>query len=239
MKIEKINENQIRCFITQEELMARQMKISELAYGTEKAKILFRELMTFAHKEYGFDPDNLPLMIEAVPLSQDTILLTVTKVAFPDELDSRFAYFSETEAAESLAAFMPGLGLGNGFHGGIDFPKMSTAANEILQVANDEKGADKELVRHFIFNKLNTVVKAAKVIGNSYHAENSLYKDATGEYHLILTIGDHTAKDFNKICNSLSEYGYMENPDSQSFTKITEHAKLISKPHALSDLSQL
>lgn len=45
MKIEKVNENQIRCTLTREDLVSRELKISELAYGTEKAKNLFREMM--------------------------------------------------------------------------------------------------------------------------------------------------------------------------------------------------
>ena len=42
MKIEKINDNQIRCTLTREDLENHQIRISELAYGTEKAKKLFR-----------------------------------------------------------------------------------------------------------------------------------------------------------------------------------------------------
>ena len=45
MKIEKVNENQIRCTLTREDLASRELKISELAYGTEKAKSLFRDMM--------------------------------------------------------------------------------------------------------------------------------------------------------------------------------------------------
>lgn len=44
MKIEKVNENQIRCTLTREDLAERQIKLSELAYGTEKAKMLFRDM---------------------------------------------------------------------------------------------------------------------------------------------------------------------------------------------------
>ena len=41
MKIEKINDNQIRCTLTREDLENHQIRISELAYGTEKAKKTF------------------------------------------------------------------------------------------------------------------------------------------------------------------------------------------------------
>lgn len=38
MKIEKINENQIRCTLTREDLETHQVNLKELAYGSEKAK---------------------------------------------------------------------------------------------------------------------------------------------------------------------------------------------------------
>ena len=44
MKIEKVNDHQIRCTLTKADLADRELKISELAYGTEKAKNLFRDM---------------------------------------------------------------------------------------------------------------------------------------------------------------------------------------------------
>ena len=69
MKIEKINENQIRCTLTRADLEDRHLKISELAYGTEKAKSLFHDMMQQAAFEFGFEADDIPLMIEAIPSS--------------------------------------------------------------------------------------------------------------------------------------------------------------------------
>ena len=52
MKIEKINDNQIRCTLTRDDLAQRQLKLSELAYGSEKAKSLFRGMMQQAASEF-------------------------------------------------------------------------------------------------------------------------------------------------------------------------------------------
>lgn len=60
MKIEKISDNQIRFTLTGEDLAARQIKLSELAYGTEKARNLFREMMQQAASQVGFEADNIP-----------------------------------------------------------------------------------------------------------------------------------------------------------------------------------
>jgi negative regulator of genetic competence, sporulation and motility len=88
MKIEKINENQIRCTLTKQDLAERQIKLSELAYGTEKVKSLFRDMMQQASFEFGFDAEDIPLMIEAIPLNSECIVLVITKVEDPEELDT-------------------------------------------------------------------------------------------------------------------------------------------------------
>ena len=89
MKIEKLSENQIRCTLNKSDLAARQLKISELAYGSEKAKKLFQDMMQQASYEFGFEAEDIPLMIEAIPVSADCIVLIVTKVDDPEELDTR------------------------------------------------------------------------------------------------------------------------------------------------------
>lgn len=94
MKIEKVNDNQIRCTLTKNDLADRELKISELAYGTEKAKNLFRDMMQQASYEFGFEAEDIPLMIEAIPLNSECIVLIITKVEDPEELDTRFSKFA-------------------------------------------------------------------------------------------------------------------------------------------------
>ena len=90
MRIERINDNQIRCTLNKRDLAERHLKISELAYGSDKAKKLFRDMMEQAHMDYGFEADDIPLMIEAIPTSRDSIVLVITKVDNPEELEERF-----------------------------------------------------------------------------------------------------------------------------------------------------
>lgn len=97
MKIERLSENQIRCTLNKSDLASRQLKISELAYGSDKAKELFRDMMQQASYELGFEAEDIPLMIEAIPISADCIVLIVTKVDNPEELDTRFSKFSPSD----------------------------------------------------------------------------------------------------------------------------------------------
>ena len=94
MKLEKLNDNQIRCTLSKSDLDKRKLRLSELAYGSAKARALFRDMIQQASIELGFEAENIPLMIEAIPISNDCLVLVMTKVEDPDELDTRFSRFS-------------------------------------------------------------------------------------------------------------------------------------------------
>ena len=95
MKIEKVNDNQIRCTLTKQDLADRKIDLRELAYGSEKAKGLFHDMIQQANYEFGFEANDIPLMVEAIPLSSETLILLITKVEYPEELDSRFSNFTD------------------------------------------------------------------------------------------------------------------------------------------------
>lgn len=95
MKLERLSENQIRCTLNKADLADRELLLNELAYGTDKAKELFRDMMEQAADELGFEVNDIPLMIEAIPVSPDCLILIITKVEDPDELDTRFSRFSK------------------------------------------------------------------------------------------------------------------------------------------------
>ena len=95
MKLERLSENQIRCTLNKADLADRELMLNELAYGTDKAKELFRDMMEQAADELGFEANDIPLMIEAIPISPDCLILIITKVEDPEELDTRFSRFSK------------------------------------------------------------------------------------------------------------------------------------------------
>ncbi len=88
MKIEKLNDNQIRCILEKSDLETRKIELSELTVGSEKARAFFDEMMEQASREVGFSPENKPLMVEAIPVSQECIVLVITKVGDPSQFES-------------------------------------------------------------------------------------------------------------------------------------------------------
>jgi adapter protein MecA 1/2 len=247
MKIEKINENQIRCTLSREDLISRHIKLSELAYGSAKARELFRELMEQASFQYGFEAEDIPLMIEAIPLSSESIVLLVTKVDNPDELDTRFSRFSESDDDfdddDINVADEPAK------------PFNEAAADDILNIFNSllakaqeaiaaspEKAAAKglpvDITKMFVFDDLEDVLKLSNVLATFYKGKNSLYKSPFDyRYYLVVSKSDDTAENYNKVCNILSEYSDQQNFVIGTDAYMSEHYETMVKDNAIQELA--
>jgi adapter protein MecA 1/2 len=238
MKIEKISDNQIRCTLNKSDLIDRELKISELAYGTEKAKALFRDMIQQAFYEFGFEVDDIPLMIEAIPVSAECLILVITKVEDPDELDTRFSKFSsfnvhdshEKSEEEYFADEVNNLDcLDDDLNDDIeDTVKEGTAEEpETAETELQEKPdvhIPSKLSKIFTFCSLQEVIQLAYVMNSSFRGSNTLYKNPLNStYYLVISITDHTPEEFNKICNIISEYGKQERATYASSTFFEEH----------------
>ena len=249
MKIEKVNENQIRCTLTREDLANRELKISELAYGTEKAKSLFRDMMQQASFECGFEAEDIPLMIEAIPLNSECIVLIITKVEDPEELDTRFAKFAPSvhdeedgdgDIADAIEGADEVLDLFKKLHEARKSVSNDTNATEKKKDSENEEAAKADLTRIFVFDSLRSITKIAKMLGDDYSGENALFKDdAEGVYLLVLSGTGHTPKEFNRLCNVLSEYGSSLRSLPASRSYLEEHYTAVIGECALQALAKV
>lgn len=219
MKIEKVNDNQIRCTLSKKDLADRQIKLSELAYGSEKAKGLFRDMIEQANYEFGFEVEDIPLMIEAIPLSGENIILQITKVEYPEELDTRFSKFSEEREGED---------------------EILSESSILPELQGEKADVITNLTKMFEFKNLEQIERLAQVLGGYYDGENDLYRDeAKNCLYLLVQKSGHTPEEFNKVCNVISEYAIHRKyfPAKEAFLK--EHGKLLVKGNALQVLSEI
>ena len=252
MKIEKINENQIRCTLTSSDLESRKIRLSELAYGSEKAKRLFQDMMQQARSSFGFESDNSPLMIEAIPVSHDSIVLIITKVDDPEELDTRFSKFSSPDPDASE--------IPEKHHTGADdvldlFRKIAEAKAAAKEARDEQKNAGTnepekqetqpeeitasvDLVQAYRFDSLEQVSRAARSLHNSYAGTNTLVKDRADNSYCLLLHADNTEPEmFNKICNILTEFGNSCAMTPGAEAHLLEHGDVLTAGSALQTLA--
>lgn len=201
MKIEKINDKQIRCILTKQDLEERKLQLSELAYGSDKARELFQEMMRQAMEEYGFESENIPLMIEAIPLSAKGVLLIITKVDYPDALDPRFSKFTKADE-EAMEHFSEDNNLPlNTEEEPLNFQPLHSNGEVNLSASSEY------LVRGFSITSLEKLFSLTQALSQSNVTHCELYKEPEGTYLLYVFSTKCAISDYNKACNIISEYG--------------------------------
>ena len=206
-------------------------------------------MMLEANQQFGFNVDNAPLMVEAVPVAPDSIVLIITRVEDPQELDTRFAKFApsgdDTDGPEPVQY--------SGADDIIDlFHKLCDVKNKAQEIAKESgtEGKRKEPAaseeRMWIWyapstSQPSTMSSAPQKALNQYFTgSNSLYKNrADANYQLVLHQSGCKPEEFNKVCNILSEYGRQESFSLAAEAFLLEHGNAMVKENALQELASL
>lgn len=254
MKIEKVNDYQIRCTLTSDDLADRQIKISELVYGSDKTKKLFRDMMQQASVQFGFEAEDIPLMIEAIPLNSGCLVLVITKVEDPEELDTRFSNFAPSihdddddyeeenmDVINSTGSFLSDTALDV-----LDlFRRMQNAASALPDKGKDNtpaaaaEEADSEISILYSFSSLDHLIRVSRMLAGGISTDTALYKNTiTGQYSLVVSKGKTSPAEFNRLCNTLSEYGKGERLTHSASAFLAEHFDAIIPSHAVEAVAQ-
>lgn len=269
MKIERISENQIRCTLSKHDLMERHLKISELAYGSDKAKELFRDMMEQANIDLGFDADDIPLMIEAIPTSRESIILVITKVDNPEEFDERFSRFGlqandmdedeenefdmgDEQEEDTLLETPELVNCFEQLHDLLEEVGSKSETSEFVPLSEslqDQKNKSvkkkkkieniKDTVRVFSFDSLNDLIALAHLVSPQYTAKNTIWKDPVKNRYYLYLNRGHGKAVFRSTCSMISEFGKEEVVTYATQAYYNEHFQIIIKDKALEQLAKL
>jgi adapter protein MecA 1/2 len=193
-------------------------------------------------------------MIEAIPVSPEAIILLITKVEYPEELDTRFSKFSDmSDALEEYAdsengdAFAQGADDILGLFRKISEETKSADSTEFIPLkdtltpVNTEKKVPKEkasvpvdLTKLFVFHNLADITRLSRILQGFYKSDNTLYtENGSHTYYLVVHKGSHSPEVFNKVCNILAEYARQATFSSASEAYFKEHYTVLCRHNAL------
>ncbi len=212
MKAERINKDQIRFVLSKKDLQDRELKVSELSYGSDKTKALFEDMMHTARDQFGFEAADKPLMIEAIPLSEDSLMITVTKVSGTEEMGALFGgNVPDVRAAEELRRE-------EGMPAGV--------RSEILP----------ERAIIYVFDSFELLCKAAAQTPADLRLQNSLYKEEDGTYYLVVHYKKFDAR-IKYFMTMLTEYYSDVMDDQYGELMVKEHCQCVIKARAMQKLA--
>jgi adapter protein MecA 1/2 len=221
MKIEKISDKRLKILLTSEDLKQRNIKMTELAFGTEKTRELFKEMMEIASDECDFYAEDSQLMIEAIPLSLEAIVILVTKIDEEDTETDKIPVDSDSDSDSEGQE-----------RSGRRFVRHAGKSSSV------KKSADDNLISVFEFNKLDDVSLVSRSLFGRFTGESYLLK-LKGNYFLVLqnnsSLDEISDKDLEII---MGEYGRKREVNPISRAYLFEHGELIIDNPAIDVLSE-
>lgn len=254
MKLERLSENQIRCTLNKADLADRDLLLNELAYGTDKAKALFHDMMQQASYELGFEAEDIPLTIEAIPVSPECLILVITKVDDPDELDTRFSKFTspsefnmadsdmdkDSEDEELDDQLLTSFDDANADIYNLLYDVQAGHSQVDSESEASEKSNSANIYKIFKFKNLEAVTQASKMIAGSFEGRNILFKDSIhGEYYLVVYKSFYSHNEFLTATQLFLEYGQSYPVNYATVAHMREHFDLIIQDNAIEVLSKI
>lgn len=233
MRMERVSSNQIKCYLNKSDLASRELNFSEIAYGNPKTQTLFHDMMTQAFQEFGFDMQNVPVMIEIVPVSYDSIMLIITKVEDPSDIDDQFVEFQQNPSDNRERDFSRESN--SNIRKAESNPQVS---KPVFQDLTHRKADLADVSFAYMFDSFESVVAAAHELAKYRISQSDLYRE-DNKYILIIR-NRSTAKDLRLLISGLlSEFGTLYKNNMVSFEYYKEHCDLIIENDAISQLVRL
>ena len=234
MKIERLNENQLRFTVWTKDFPDSNLTIADFAGHSEKAEELIKYMMDKAKEEFGFEANAQSVVVEAIPVNKDCIVFLITKMD-EEHINDKFSYIQDlqkqaVEMAKSLK------------DGSIELSDEREEKDNISPESSPVDEKTGQTLPYMIYQSVDMerFITAAHIVKGYYDSDNTLYKhydDTT--YFLLMTHNRNSEDEFKQACKTVREFA---EPYKYTYTTkyyIEEHYRKIIPDNALQTLAEL
>jgi len=202
MKVEKINDDQIKITINNDELRERNINLSEFSFDNpEKIHDFFKDVLAQAMAECDFHTEvNTSLSIQVAAVADESIMITVTKTPVMD----LFGLFPKVEPES--------------------YRKKPLTAERRKRQTNVSNTNSNIKTHIFCFKTLNEFAGACQAINEIFDGKSSAYK-LNSKYYLLLIFKRSQPSD--NVTTTLREYGQNLATSPISLSYLEEHGELL------------
>lgn len=217
MKIERVDEKTVKCFLSNEELEEYEIDYKDFVMRSEKAKEVVQEIIEQAAEEVGYTPPRFAFDLQIMMIADQGLVLT-----FSDR-DSDVADGSQLiECLKEMKRIL----------------QKTREATE--QIAPGEKPEEQETVSRpedavFVFSSLRNVMEYAAALPGNLRAESTLY-EWNGFYYLHMRKGHASYDRYSRACIQALEFAALYAADEVRILELKEHGSCLIAEKAVKKL---
>lgn len=247
MKIERVDDNTIKCFISLEEMDQYHVEYTDFITRTEKAQELMHEIIKQAHDEVGYQPPKFAFEMQIMMVPEQGMVLTFSEKepfdihdkgkvdAFLDHLKDFVGrltdYKDKIDGKSVVDEFMKNTAAA------ISAAKnaaANTQAGQNEQSTDAPKAEDKRKQEKpveiteavFAFANLVQVMAFADALPANIRITSELYK-MDNDYYMHITKGGASYDRYSKVCVVALEFAELYRADKGCDEMLKEHGELL------------
>ena len=233
MKIGRVDDKTVKCFLSNEELEEYEIDYKDFILRSEKAREVVQVIIEQAEEEVGYKPPRFAFDLQIMMLPDQGLLLTFSEKD-PDFRDGEQIIECLKEMRQVLEKTKEKMG----YSGAIDD---GSAASDPERTGERKRGrqGNQPVPRPdfavFSFSKLTNVMSYAMAIPTTLRMESRLY-EMDGNYYLFLWKGHTSYERYSRACVQAMEFGSLYTADEGKTAPLKEHGVCIIKEKALKKL---
>lgn len=233
MKIERIDDKTVKCFVSNEELEEFDISYQDFLTRSEKAKEMVEQIVAQAVEEVGYKPPEFALDMQIMMMPEKGMVLTLSEKT-PEELEKNpklMEYLKEMR--KTLEEHF-----GKGLEGLPALPVELPGGNGIEKNSAKEQPKEMTQIPDFAIFKMTTLRDLsdyARILPKNLRVDSCLYLDK-GEYYLLLQKGHASYKRYSRACIQALEYGVLFGATEEKQVYLDEHAECLIPEKAIGKL---
>lgn len=229
MTFKKINENTIRCVLTEEDMEENDIGLEDFfTNNREKIHGFLDTIMEEAKKEVGYENDGTVLSMQLMPLPSNGLAITITGSKENDFNDVLGNVKNMIESIHDSSQCYSGFGF------------ESQDKEDIVDDVKPEKVCEIPAPTCMIvkFETMRLVEEYCEAVFKLKNIKSILYKDADGTFYMEICKGRASKETFYRACMVAREYGspMFDNPFEKQ--RIMEHCECLMEKKVIEYLGQ-
>lgn len=225
MRIERVDEKTVKCFLTNEELEEYEIDYKDFIMRSEKAREVVQEIMKQAVEEVGYRPPKFAFDLQIMLVPDQGMVLTLSEKD-PEIKDGEQLMECLREMKRMLENTREAVGRppalpGSGAEGSVEKQPDSRPEFAVFQ-----------------FPGLRNVMEYAAVLPANLRVGSELY-ELNGQYYLYLTRGHASYERYSRACIQALEFGELYTAMESRVTQLREQGTCLIAEKALRRLASI
>lgn len=227
MRIERVDDKTVKCFLSNEELDEYDIDYKDFVLRSEKAKEIVQEIIVQAEEEVGYKPPRYAFDLQIMMLPDQGLLLTFSERE--PESEPLIECLKEMKRVLQNARKQVGM-----------LEEKQKAQNEVASApaaAAEPKAkvSNKPSFAIFSFTSLRDVMSLAAALPPNLRVDSALY-EMDDTYYLCLGKGHASYERYSRACIQAMEFGSLYSAEQSLLLRLEEHGKCLIQAKAIKKL---